>query len=93
MQPNIEFRDANNALLFRESLSNDYPLEEVFAQYYPDAPRALMFYVHRSIALPRQTTLRSLHSLHAIRELPVVVWARMPVASDPSYSPQWQSSA
>ncbi|KAJ2711908.1 hypothetical protein H4R19_003024 [Coemansia spiralis] len=92
MPPNIEFRDAANAVLFRESLSSDYPLEDVFAQYYPDAPPTLLFYVHGGIALPRQTTLRSLHGLHAIRELPVVVWARMPVSADPTYSPQWRSA-
>ncbi|PIA17371.1 hypothetical protein COEREDRAFT_7716 [Coemansia reversa NRRL 1564] len=90
MLPNIEFRDAVNSILFRESLSEDYPLEDVFMQYYPDSPQSLLFYMQENIALPRKTTLGGLFKQYNIRELPVVIWARMPVSANPGHQPQWQ---
>ncbi|KAJ1732386.1 hypothetical protein LPJ61_002069 [Coemansia biformis] len=92
MQPNVEFRDAANSLLFREALSSDYPFEDVFAQYYPDAPRSILFYIQGNIALPGRTTLNILYNQYNMRQHPVVVWARVPVATDPHYMPQWRSS-
>ncbi|KAJ2781668.1 hypothetical protein H4R18_002721 [Coemansia javaensis] len=93
MSPNVEFRDAANTVLFQELLSGDYPLEEIFGQYYPDAPSTLLFYMEGNIALPRSTTLRSLHSQCEIRRLPVVIWVRMPVPANPQHTPQWQAGA
>ncbi|KAJ2616012.1 hypothetical protein H4S08_000973 [Coemansia sp. RSA 1365] len=91
MIPNIEFRDAVNSILFRESLSEDYPLEDVFMQYYPDSPQSLLFYMQGNIALPRRSTLGGLFKQYNVRELPVVIWARMPVSANPGHQPQWQA--
>ncbi|KAJ1836492.1 hypothetical protein LPJ63_000280 [Coemansia sp. RSA 2711] len=93
MRPNIEFRDAANTLLFREAISGDYPLEDIFTQYYPDAPRSLLFYMCGNIALPKRSTLNEVFSQYAIQHLPVVIWAKMPVALDPDHEPQWQAPA
>ncbi|KAJ2853074.1 hypothetical protein FB639_006605 [Coemansia asiatica] len=87
---NIEFRDASNSILFVEHLSSDYPLEDVFYQYFPDAPQALLFYVFGDVALPKQSTLSDIFSEFTIQELPVVVWVKMPVPYAPGLSPKWK---
>ncbi|KAJ2497992.1 hypothetical protein GGH96_004669 [Coemansia sp. RSA 1972] len=87
---NIEFRDATNAVLFRETISTDYSFEDIFTQYYPDAPRSLLFYISGGIVLPKQSTLSSVFSQYNVDQLPVVIWAKMPIASDPAHTPQWQ---
>ncbi|KAJ2909762.1 hypothetical protein GGI21_001557 [Coemansia aciculifera] len=89
MPDNIEFRDAANSVLFRESLSLDYPLEDVFYMYYPKAPRSLMFYLEDNVALPKSTTLRAVFSMHNGKPIPVVIWARIPVVINPERTPQW----
>ncbi|KAJ1944321.1 hypothetical protein GGF37_002246 [Kickxella alabastrina] len=87
--PNVEFRDASNTVLFDESLSDDYPLEDVFYQYYPTAPRALLFYFSGNIALPKRSTLESIFAQFSVRKLPVIIWTRMPIATNPGHTPQW----
>ncbi|KAJ2348168.1 hypothetical protein GGH91_001514, partial [Coemansia sp. RSA 2671] len=90
MPDNVEFRDAANSVLFRESLSLDYPLEEVFYLYYPSAPQSLMFYLEGNIALPKSTTLSTVFSMCSNKHIPVVIWARIPAVKNPEHTPQWQ---
>ncbi|KAJ1962519.1 hypothetical protein GGI12_002603 [Dipsacomyces acuminosporus] len=85
--PNVEFRDASDGVLFQETLSYDYALEDVFYQYYPSAPRSLIFYTYGNIALPKRITLNELFTRCNVRELPVVVWVKIPVSSA---HPQWK---
>ncbi|KAJ2865691.1 hypothetical protein GGH94_002052 [Coemansia aciculifera] len=89
MPVNVEFRDAANSVLFRESLSLDYPLEDVFYLYYPTAPRSLMFYLEGNVALPKSTTLDTIFSMCSNKHIPVVVWARIPAVINPEHTPQW----
>ncbi|KAJ2112181.1 hypothetical protein IW146_004805 [Coemansia sp. RSA 922] len=89
MPVNVEFRDAANSVLFRESLSLDYPLEDVFYLYYPTAPRSLMFYLEGNVALPKSTTLDAVFSMCSNKRIPVVVWARIPAVINPEHAPQW----
>ncbi|KAJ2632959.1 hypothetical protein H4R22_000858 [Coemansia sp. RSA 1290] len=89
MEPNIEFRDASNAVLFRETISGDYPLEDIFNQYYPDSPRSLLFYIQDKIALPKKSTLNGILNQYNFQSLPVVVWAKVPVVANPNHTPQW----
>ncbi|KAJ2743542.1 hypothetical protein GGI20_003670 [Coemansia sp. BCRC 34301] len=89
MSVNIEFRDAANSVLFRESLSLDYPLEEVFYLYYPTAPMSLMFYLEGNVALPKSTTLNSVFSMCNKRQTLAIIWAKIPVVANPEHAPQW----
>ncbi|KAJ2583661.1 hypothetical protein GGH95_000866 [Coemansia sp. RSA 1836] len=89
MPANVEFRDAANSVLFRESLSLDYPLDEVFYLYYPAAPRSLMFYLEGNVALPKSTTLNTVFSMCNNKHTPVIIWARIPVIINPERAPQW----
>ncbi|KAJ1774002.1 hypothetical protein LPJ74_000101 [Coemansia sp. RSA 1843] len=90
MGPNIEFRDATDTVLFQESVSNDYPFEDIFYQYCPDAPRALLFYITDNIAISKRSCLNTVFASFDVKQLPIIVWARLPTPVDPNHCPQWQ---
>ncbi|KAJ2721963.1 hypothetical protein GGI07_003613 [Coemansia sp. Benny D115] len=86
---NVEFRDAANQVLFREMLSANYPFEEVFYQYFPSAPRNIVFYITGNVAIPRSATLTDVFSQFSVGQIPIVIWAKAPRTSTREDSPEW----
>ncbi|KAI9501609.1 hypothetical protein BX070DRAFT_254146 [Coemansia spiralis] len=93
MEANIEFRDASDTVLFQESVSNDYPFEDIFYQYCPDAPRSLLFYLQGGLAISKRTTLSEIFDSFEATELPLLVWAKLPTPANPDHCPQWQAAS
>ncbi|ORX72815.1 hypothetical protein DL89DRAFT_83221 [Linderina pennispora] len=87
----VEFRDALGSFLFRDILSSDYILEDVFFQYYPNAPRNVIFYTYDQVALPRQTSLGYATRCYGDGGDTIVIWVRQPASADSDYEPRWST--
>ncbi|KAJ2400999.1 hypothetical protein GGI23_001683, partial [Coemansia sp. RSA 2559] len=63
----------------------------IFYQYCPEAPRTLLFYLAENIAISKRTCLSTMFASFEVKQLPIIVWARLPTPADPNHRPQWQA--